>query len=344
MSQPAKLQIGFAAAAAVVLIALIVTVVFVVGGGEDDRSFGPPSSWNAALRDEVEKQHQAIEQAMNAREFEQAQRLALAHLERFPKDPQGRAMLSQVLYAMGQTDAALAEARISLRQDDTQEKVLWFAAALSYRKGLLDEAIGYYARAQELNPNAPQYPLSLANACLKANRPDEARVHALRALQLSSDLHQAYALLAEAAARQGHLDSALEQIDRALYLCQPDTAHHRQYTLRKAALQRRANKPALALDTLRTLDEAVRDTPDVAEQIAKTHLMLSQPKQAAEVWQHVYQRKPSAAAAAEVGLCLHRAGDIAGAKQWLTLAQMHLPDHPRVQALRALLEKMDTPG
>ena len=146
-------------------------------------------------------------------------------------------------------------------------------------------------------------------------------------------------MMAEASAKQGHVNAALDHIEKAIYLCKPEQPHYRTYVLRKAALQRRANQPGVALDTLRMLDDSLQTTAEVAGEMAAAYLMLSQPEQAAEVWKRVYDRKPSAVAAAEVGLCLHRAADLSAAQHWLKTAEMLMADHPRVEALRATIEQ-----
>lgn len=301
---------------------------------------GGPATWDAETRRYVAEQHALAEQHANRGRVLEAQSVLSQLVGRYPADHAGHAMLGKMHMALDQWAPAYKALTRSLELEPKQPEVEFAAGTVAELLDQDAEALGHYKRAAELDARDSRFPLRVANAALKVKAHDDARLYALRALEMDDTISQGYAILAEVAARRNEIDSALDRYDKALARTDPRTERSKlvSYTLRKAQLLRR--KPGArgreeALNLLLALPEAKANThAHVAEALAQTYLSLNRKREAAEAWAAWCADNPlDAKAAANAGLCYHRAGDLDRARQWHTRAAKLAAHLPEVQAL-----------
>lgn len=322
--------------AVVVLIVGTAALVLSRGGGADGGVVrGGPETWPAAVRQQVAAERQRATDLIHMTNFAGAQVVLEQLLRQYPDDAESHSLLAQALVGQGKLEPAYRHAARATALGPRQEKLHQFAGQLAAKLGDYDQAKQHYQAAADLAPEAPQHPLLLAALHLQLNELDEAQFQALRALQRDASVHQAYAIVSQAAARKGKLDMAVDQINKALILVEPGSDRAITYTISKAQLLRRANRPGEALDTIAALGEIALSMPRLVEEQAACYLMLSKPDDAARAWAELLIRQPTNAnAAAQAALNYQRAGNQQLASHYLMLAERLKPHHPIVMQLK----------
>ena len=310
--------------------------------GKDKQAINnTPEMWDAETQRYVQQQHALVEGLIQTAQLVEARQALDDLIRAFPADPVAYDLLSRVLAQQGAAAPAYEAAVKSLElNDDNAELHLWAGTICESQLNRLEDAIGHYSRAVEIDDSsarAVNYHLALANASMKRRDADQAQFHALKVIALDSENHMAYRLLAEAAASRGQTDMAIERITIALDLARADSVEAFVYAMRRVEFLRRKGPGGRqeALESLLAIDEGVRQRSEpITEQLAMTYLSLNRPADASKVWADWFADHPQdARAAAEAGLAAHRAGDTEAAKGWLAKARAMGAHLPQVEAL-----------
>lgn len=89
---------------------------------------------------------------------------------------------------------------------------------LRMRQGKLEEAMAFFQKTLEIQPDSPDANNNLGNALLKVGQIDEAIAHCQRAVQLMPGDAEAWANLANGLFRKGRVDDAIADFHKALQL------------------------------------------------------------------------------------------------------------------------------
>jgi len=328
----------------VLLIVIAVVIGLSVTGGEGPKPTGRsggPDTWDPATKRRVAELHEGIEAQISKANFPGARLLVSELIDQYPGDPQAYVYLAQAAMGQRQWQVAYEAATKAIERDPDLHEMHFLAGVLAEKIDDRKAAESHYLAAMDVHDSIAKYPLYLANLYLRSSRLDDAQLYALRVLRLDPTIAQAYSMLAEIAGRQGKVDMAIDQINRAIKLSPPDSADRLAYTIQRVKLLRRRG-PADRQEALNALlalpTEYRQQRREITEQLAQTYLSLERPADAAAAWSAWLERRPGdAAAAAEAGLALVRAGDEAAARQYLEMARRIRPHDPKVQALAAAL-------
>lgn len=245
----------------------------------------------------------------------------------------------QVLIYAGRRDEALASLERSLELQPRQAQVQVLAGSAAMGLERYEEAIKHYTTALSIEPENGVNAVYLANVQQRVGLDDEAVTTLLTALRRDSKLHSAYALLSDIYAKQNKVSLALDQIDRAIESAEEkNTPARTAYTIKRAALLRRDNRPAEAIAALEALPPEVRFRPDVLRDTATGWAMLGKPGMAAELYEHVLTADPSSdLAAAEAARWWIKADNSDAARRNLQTLRRINPRHEAVNELDAKL-------
>jgi tetratricopeptide (TPR) repeat protein len=258
-----------------------------------------------------------------------------------PDQPAARNLLGKGLLAVRQHEPAYEQFSASLEVDPDQPEIQLLAGTLAMQTDRPVDAGRHYNEAVRLDPDNTSYQMHLVQAYLAQQRYDQARDLLLKLLRQDSTSPEAYAGLADVYARQNKLELALTHMDRALeYAADALPGKRHAYLRKKAALLRRDNRPEEALLVLRQLPAAERARPEVLEELAVTHMMLGQPRDAAALYERAFAVTPTdwrlAAGAARWYL---KAGDLDAAGRFVDHVQRINPRAPVLDRLRAELDE-----
>jgi hypothetical protein len=117
------------------------------------------------------------------RQGERALRLLESALATNPQDVELRVSKAQVLARLGRHSEVLAEASAAIAKRPRDWRLLACAAAAAQGKGDIDLAIDYWRRAVDINPNVPDYQVSLVALLLRKGELNEARNRCEKLLQ-----------------------------------------------------------------------------------------------------------------------------------------------------------------
>jgi tetratricopeptide (TPR) repeat protein len=176
--------------------------------------------------------------------------------------------------------------------------------------GRLDEAVGFYQGALQMDPLYFQAECNLGNTRLEQGQTDQAIACFQRTLEMQPGYAKAYCNLGNALMKQGHTDQAVFLFEKAIAI-QPDYSKV-EYNL------------ANALFDLGRLDEAVghyrkalereSDNTEARFNLGNTFLNLGRSEEAIGQYRAVLQLKPEYAGALNnLGAALMQAGHIAEA-------------------------------
>ncbi len=235
---------------------------------------------------------------------------------------------------------ALASLERSLELEPRQAEVRVLAGSAAMGLEHYEQAIKHYETALSIDPGKAINAVYLANAQQRIGEDDLAVTTLLTALRRDSRLHSAYALLSDIYAKQNKVALALDQIGRALENAQAEnTAARTAYTLKRAALLRRDNRPAEAIAALEALPPQARVTPDVLRDTATGWAMLGKPAMAAELYERVLAVDPSNdLAAAEAARWWLKADNPDAARRNLQALRRINPRHEAVNELDVQLK------
>jgi len=312
------------------------------GGDRPAGRLGGPDTWSPQVREHVAAEHRHIRDLIDKAQLGDAHLTALQLLKDYPADPVGHKLLGQIRVAQRQYRPALEAFERSLELDPEQPEVHFVAAVMAERLDQLDQAVEHMETAVRQRPGEPKYPMYLASTCLKTGQLEDARMAALQTLKLDPERPEAYATLAEVAARLGQVEMAVDHIEDALARVEPGTSDHVVYTLRWVQLLRRQGTAGReeALNVLHSLPDPLQESRrEIVAEKALTYLSLNRPADAGEAWAAWVQSHPmDADAAARAGLAFHRAGMPGPAEEMLRHARrIGKAHHPRVQALNQAL-------
>ena len=260
-----------------------------------------------------------------------------ALIVKYPQSAEAHTLRGQVLIYAGRLDEALDSLERSLKLNPEQANVHLLAGTAASKLDRLEDAARHYAEAVKLQPDVGTNAIFLATIQHKLGRDYEAVPTLLTAIQHDAKLHGAYALLSDIYAEQGKLDLAQAQIKRAIdALNDPDSRVYVIYTLKRAALLRRADQPGESLALLDALPAAEQQRPDVLRDIAESWGMLGKPEMAARRYELALQVDPSNDhAAAEAVRWWLKADDTEAAERNLKALRRINPRHPALPELNA---------
>lgn len=302
---------------------------------------GGPETWDDRTRQKVEQAYEEARQYIASDQPAKARLILEDCARKYPGDPMTHVLLSEAVAAQGDRRGSYEQAVKALALNPRQASIQIWAGTLAFQLREYDLAEQHYAEACKLEPTEARHPLYLASVRLKQHDLDKAEFHILKAIQLDPNLSKSYAMLADVDGRRGMLPDAIRHINKALEHT-GDVKSHAAYTLQKAQFLRRDNDPHAALEAVAALPESMTRQKGVLQDMAKSYLMLSQPNDAAELWAEFFSRNPSdVQAAAEAGLCYHRADKPSTAAVYLRHAQKINPDHPTVKALAKALSDQE---
>lgn len=262
-----------------------------------------------------------------------------------PRDPEAHNTLGEIRLSQGRGIEAYDHFRASLEADPSNADKHFLAGVVATKLGKADESLAHHRRAVELSPQIPKYHLYLGTALLAAGQIGEAQAQAEQARQLDPSVAETYLLIAGVAEQSKDFNRAIAAIDQGVGLLSPPDPRLVRYTIYKASLLRISDRPAQALNLLHELPAPDDQIEDLSAEMAQCYLLLGQPGKAAAAWMELFTHRPhNARAAAEVGLCLLRAGDPRQAARYLGLARAADPAHPSVRILEASLSQATKPA
>ncbi|HVS66381.1 MAG TPA: tetratricopeptide repeat protein [Thermoanaerobaculia bacterium] len=146
-------------------------------------------------------------------------------LEIDPEDFTARKALGFSLEKLGDVDGAIEQLHLALRHGDSGDEqrtrreraeVYRILGGLSVLHGGEEEALRYFAKAVELDPERADAHLKLANSLARAGRFDEALAHYDRVLEALPDHSETRVRRATALVNLGRRDEALAEFRRAV--------------------------------------------------------------------------------------------------------------------------------
>lgn len=129
---------------------------------------------------------------------------------------------------------------------------------LLVRKGQVDQAIGFYDKASEINPGDPEPQSNLGYAFLVKGQVDEAINRCQKALEIDPQLAQAHHILGDAYLSKNDFDQAIASYQRALRIQPDDVTAHDNLGISLSAVGR-------TKEALQQFREAVEIDPNSAE-------------------------------------------------------------------------------
>ena len=262
------------------------------------------------------------------------------HLDRHADHAPSHNFLFMVLSEAGRLHEAYDQVLLSLKLAPGQGEIHFSAGVLATKLNRLEAALAHYQQAVSIDRDRAIYRVHQAMVHIKIQQHEQARMLLLQALQLDSNLADAYFGLADLYFMQNNLPMALELIDKAVART-PVTKREKQvkYILHKSRILRRSNRWADALAAVNQLTLAERTDPPVIEQMAICFNNLGRPADGALLFEHALAANPATWRYA------------AGAAKWrleagnLDLARQHLGTlrylNPRAPQLTELQEKLD---
>lgn len=245
----------------------------------------------------------------------------------------------QALIYAGRPEEALKSFERSLELAPRQAGVRVLAGTTAMGLERYQEALKHYETALSIEPGNGINAIYLANVQQKIGQDDEAVATLLTALRRDSGLHGAYALLSDIYTKQNKLAMAMDQIGRAIETApEVNVSARTAYTVKRAALLRRDNRPAEAIAALEALPPEARLRPEVLRDTATGWAMLGKPAMAAELYERVLAVDPSSdTAAAGAARWWVKAGNPDAAKRNLQALRRINPRHEAVNELDATL-------
>lgn len=250
-------------------------------------------------------------------------------LAEHPDSAEAHTLHAQMLLEAGRPADALAAFQASLKIQPRNAQLNQVAGDLALNLKEYEDARHHYEQAMSIEPTNSKHAVSLANLQVRLNEDDAAIETLLTVLRRDSQLHSAYALMADIYAKKNKLQLALEQTQRAIDTAPESSPNTRTvYVLKRASLLRRDNQPAESLAALNALSPEAHLQPTVLRDIATSWAMLGKPQMAAELYERVLTADPSSAhAAAQAANWRIKAGDLDAAKQHLQSLRRIDPRH-----------------
>ena len=218
-----------------------------------------------------------------------------AFVAKYPAYPPAYTMLAKVYIELYDWPTALELLMKSLKLDPQQPMVHHLAGTVHYEMKQYEQAEQHYLSARTLSPKDPLHMVYLAQVYIRTGKQDAAMVELLRALDLNSQFHEAYATMSDLYMHQNDATRALQQIDKALkFVSQEKREIVVPYRRKRAAVLRRMGEPDAAMqEFVENLHDAEQFYPENAEDIATTWGMLGQPAKAVELYERAITANPT---------------------------------------------------
>jgi tetratricopeptide (TPR) repeat protein len=195
-------------------------------------------------------------------------------------------------------------------------------------KGEIQDAIGQYEQALQLNPNDPNVPVNLATALLRADRFEEAIGYYERALRIDPNDAHAHYNLGIALVKVGQPGQGIEHFEQALRI-DPD------YAEAHVILGSLLFDQGKAAEAIGHWEQALRIDPDYAEahyNLANAFLRGGRFEEAIEHYKQALRIKPAFAEAhVNLGITLEQVGRVQEAIEHYEQAVLLKPDLVEVQ-------------
>ena len=189
-----------------------------------------------------------------------------------PFEPKAQEALDKALKLLGPNMTTL-DANLAKKHLDTAYKIAPTSADVNYLFGAYSwqindraRAIEYWRKAIEFYPKHYRALLSLGQALVDQDKPDEASPYLERSLQIEPLSWRAYALSAHINLRRGAADDAARQAERAIELGHEEAAVAQRYLA--AALAKRGEKEKAAA-ILQNYIKKHRDDVEAKQQLEK---------------------------------------------------------------------------
>jgi tetratricopeptide (TPR) repeat protein len=263
-----------------------------------------------------------------------------------PESVEAHTLHAQMLLEAGRPGDALGAFQAALKIEPRQARVHQMAGDLAMNLEMFEDARHHYEQALSIEPGSGRYAVSLANLQFKVREDAEATETLLTALRRDSELHSAYALLADIYARKNKVQLALGQLRRAIESVPEEDSRTRSiYVIKRAALLRRDNQAAESLAALQGLgmDGGLRGL--ILRDMATSWMMLGKPEMAAELYEGVLRADPSSdLAAAGAAKWRMKVGDMDAARKHVQTLRRINPRHESLIELERELGKGDGVG
>ena len=174
-----------------------------------------------------------------------------AFVAKYPAYPPAYTMLAKVYIELYDWPTALELLMKSLKLDPQQPMVHHLAGTVHYEMKQYEQAEQHYLSARTLSPKDPLHMVYLAQVYIRTGKQDAAMVELLRALDLNSQFHEAYATMSDLYMHQNDATRALQQIDKAMtYISLDKREVVVPYIRKRAAVLRRLGDPEAAMHDL----------------------------------------------------------------------------------------------
>ncbi len=324
---------------------VIIALLAVVAGVWLNRQAGSGAADDPAA---VEAQLQQLQEALNTAMERGGQLTILPQLEdlvaRHPDHTAARMTLAQTYLLANQQAKAYPQLLriIELSAHAPQPEVQLLAGVVATKLEKFDAAHQHFQAAIDAAPHNMRARLLLADAHLKQGRADDARNVLLLAIALDTNDPRPYAQLAEVYARQGQINLALDQMQKAIDRAEMGKRETQvAYIRQKSALLRRANRPDEALQVLAGLAPAEKVELSIMDDMATCLAMLGQPGEAAKIFEARIAIDPTddrvAVRAAEWHI---KAGNRRAAQLMVNLLRSLDARHPQLAALEKAIAEL----
>ena len=261
-----------------------------------------------------------------------------------PDHADARLLLGQVLLSAGRVEPAYQQ--IDRATDLAPDRAAWheLAGTLAAKMRRYDEAESHYRRAIELKPGDAKPRLLLAGVTAEQDRYEQAEALLTEALEIDASLHRAHHTLAGVALERGRFVEARTHARRAIELVRGGDASaqraRRIYKLMLSRVLRAENRPADALDVLRSVEPLAQRTHDtVLEAEAEIHAELGRPEAAARVYERLIVVRPTDLDLHERAAKWHlEAGNLDAVRSLERHAREVNPAAPQTRRIREMLE------
>jgi len=271
-------------------------------------------------------------------------------VSRHPDHAEARLLLGQALLTAGRAGPAYEALARAVELDPDRADWHRLAGTLAAKLRRHDRAEHHYRRAIALEPHSARARLLLAGVSARLERYDQAEALLGEALPIDSSLHKAHHTLAGVALARGRHVEARAHARRAVELVRGDgdeaRGHRRSYKLMLARVLRADNRPADALDVLRSIEPArERAHPAVLEAEASCHAALGRPEAAARVYERLLIVRPTDLDLAEAAAKWHlEAGNLAAARDLRRHASRVDRAAPQTRRIVELIEAAEPRG
>lgn len=255
------------------------------GHGSSSNSSAASTDFTKARLETQDLQSRAL-QGIASRQDTDLIPQATALVETYPSFAPARTLLAQLYINQGKYDLAYPQLVKSLTLDSQQPKVQQLAGTVAQGLGKYAEASTHFGQAVGLEPANGRYRVFLAQTFIEQRRYDDAKMTLLQALQIDSNLHEAYYALSTIDAKEGRLVQAITQVNRALeHLTFEDDGPRQAYVRWLAKLLMRDNRPTDALQVFSKLTDEQRRSAPVLEDQAVAWQMLGKPERGASLYE-----------------------------------------------------------